>query len=119
MLFKEYPPGLVVLETSGADSSGLTEAMLEISGSIDVRLSEQHASCVGVVVDVGSLSARDDAGRQTVSPSTWRREVSPANAPSGIKNLSPSTCYPEARRRALVSLSGEGPAPLVFEDYQA
>jgi hypothetical protein len=30
------------LESSGADSSGLTEALLEISGSVDVRLSEQQ-----------------------------------------------------------------------------
>jgi hypothetical protein len=33
---------LVILESSGADSSGLTEAMREITDSVDVRLSEQQ-----------------------------------------------------------------------------
>ena len=42
-------PGLVALESSGADSSGLTEAMTKISDSVDVRLSEQQASCAGVI----------------------------------------------------------------------
>jgi hypothetical protein len=33
---------MVALETSGADSSGLTEAMREIYGDVNVRLSEQQ-----------------------------------------------------------------------------
>jgi hypothetical protein len=36
------PSRLAILESSGADSSGLTEAMRKISGGIDVRLSEQQ-----------------------------------------------------------------------------
>jgi hypothetical protein len=49
--------GLVALETSGADSSGLTEAMQEISGSVDVRPSGTVGCCVGVVMARSSLSA--------------------------------------------------------------
>jgi hypothetical protein len=35
-------PFMVALETSGADSSGLTETVREIYGEVDVRLSEQQ-----------------------------------------------------------------------------
>jgi hypothetical protein len=33
---------VLILKSSGADSSGLTEAMPKILSSVDVRLSEQH-----------------------------------------------------------------------------
>jgi hypothetical protein len=56
------PSGLVTLETSGADSSGLTEAVAEISGSVDVRLSEQQVVVSAFVFGLDSLPARDDAG---------------------------------------------------------
>jgi hypothetical protein len=36
------PTSLIALESSGADSSGLTKAMREISSRVDVRLSEQQ-----------------------------------------------------------------------------
>ena len=52
---------VVTLETSGADSPGLTEAITEISAAISFSRSERQASCVGKVVDVRSLPARDDA----------------------------------------------------------
>src|SRR5712672_3904262 len=96
---------IVTLESSGADSSGLTKARPEISGSDDVRLSEQHV----VVLALYSVYAVFQ------HEAMWAFQIvlCPARRAALIEALSPSTCYPESRVRALVSLSGEGPALLL------
>jgi len=63
------PPRLVALESSGADSSGLTEAIPEISGSVAVRLSEQRVVVGASYSAWSSLLAGDDVETQDRVPS--------------------------------------------------
>lgn len=46
---------IVILETSGADSSALTEAAPEISAAIAVRPLGTAGRCVGVIIGMCSL----------------------------------------------------------------
>jgi hypothetical protein len=113
------PPRLAALESSGADSTGLTEAVLGI-------LSRRwFGSRNGM-----SLCGRSGRHGQFVSGRRYRharsfasrwhseRRLSRSTYLSLIKTLSLATCYPESRRRALVSRSGEGAAPLVRKEIE-
>ena len=72
----------------------------EISAAMRFGPSEQQvvgwALCFGLKI----LSARDDTLTECI----------PLDTQSQIKDVSLTTCYPESRRRALVSRSGEGSA---------
>jgi hypothetical protein len=97
--------GLVALESSGADSSGLTQAMLEIYAALMFGSSEQHVVVWAFVFGVGSLSAGDGAGISHHALSRLSRH--PHRSPIPLDMLS------RIPMRALVSRSDEGAAPLV------
>jgi len=83
------------LESSGADSSGLTEAALEILCSVDVRLSEWRVVVLALYL-VGAVCQRE---------TVWAFQIvlCPVRRATLIETPSLPTCHPESRRRALVS----------------
>jgi len=102
-----HPFRLVALETSGADSSGLTEAVTVICAVLMFG-SRNSMSLCGRVVWREAVCQREAMRRcKIASPVTCRPDP---------RVSSPSTCYPESRRRALVSRSGEGSALLLYEN---
>jgi hypothetical protein len=75
------------LETSGADSSGLTEALPRFITQIPVRLSEQHVVVLTLCLHPLSLFERNDA--------RYARTASLLDIQSWPETQSLSICYPE------------------------
>jgi hypothetical protein len=95
---------------------GPHRSILRLQGSVIVRLSEQQV-VVLVLCRTETVCQRETIRRcnviYMVTARIKSRILPRCNTPK--RNPSLTTCYPESRWRALVRLSGEGPAPLLWK----